>query len=59
MKDKDKELLLKDLSARLPYGVNVKIITHKAYEVDRVAPLRSNLTPGILRKCQLKVGGIN
>ena len=34
MKQEDKELLLKDLSARLPYGVKIRIIHHEIKGAD-------------------------
>ena len=30
------EIIIKELCARLPYGVNAKVITHKTYETDKV-----------------------
>lgn len=37
MKQEDKELLLKDLCARLPYGVNIALKNSEAYHHENVA----------------------
>ena len=43
MKQEDKELLLKDLCARLPYGVKIALKNSEAYHHDNIAK-RGNVT---------------